>query len=203
MGIYGYSEAERNLRVALRLSEMLLNTTDIDTVYLSRTNDFQQVSLSQRTDKANALGADWYHSIHSNAGSPSSNSTLLLWGQYYDNTEKVPNGGKVMSEIMVDILTREMRTDTDGAIGDCSFYWWANTPCSNTFWGPWLHVNRRSIMPSELSESGFHTNPRQNQLFMNEDWKKLEAKTFYWSILEFFWYKSSVCWYLYRSCFGY
>jgi hypothetical protein len=40
-------------------------------------------------------------------------------------------------------------------------------------------------MPSELSEAGFHTNPTQNQLNMNDDWKRLEARTFYWSILEF------------------
>jgi hypothetical protein len=40
-------------------------------------------------------------------------------------------------------------------------------------------------MPSELSEAGFHTNPTQNQLNMNDDWKRLEARTFFWSILDF------------------
>ncbi|MCK4754174.1 MAG: N-acetylmuramoyl-L-alanine amidase, partial [Calditrichia bacterium] len=73
MGIYGYSEAEKNLRVGLRLREMLLNETDIDTVYITRTNDQQVVSLSQRTDYANptfGVGATWFHSIHSDAGAP-------------------------------------------------------------------------------------------------------------------------------------
>ena len=82
MGIYNYSEARKNLRVALNLRSILLTKTDIDTVWSSRYNDQVQVSLSQRTDQANALGASWYHSIHSNAGSPSANNTLLLWGQY-------------------------------------------------------------------------------------------------------------------------
>ena len=100
----------------------------------------------------------------------------------YDKREKVPNGGKAMSEIMVDLLTMGMRTDTRGAIGDCSFYTWSDW-CERSG-GPYLHVNRVSIMPSELSESGFHTNPRQNQLFMNAEWKQLEAMIFYWSILE-------------------
>ncbi len=183
MGVYNYSEAERNLRVALRLSEYLLETTDIDTVYLSRTNDQQQVSLSQRTDRANSLAAAWYHSIHSNAGSADRNETLLLWGQYYNGQEKIPHGGKAMSDIMVDILTRGMRTTTLGSIGDCSFYTWSDW-CQQSG-GPYLHVNRVTTMPSELSESGYHTNPRQNQLFMNYNWKKLEAMTFYWSILKF------------------
>ena len=183
MGIYGHSEAERNLRVALRLREMLLAETDIDTVYLTREDDYEQVSLSQRTDYANSLGAAWFHSIHSDAGSPNYNSTLLLWGQYYNGQEKVPNGGKALSDIMVEILTAGMRTNTRGSIGDCSFY--SGNWCATTG-GPYLHVNRTTTMPSELSEAGFHTNPKQNQLFMSYDWKKLEAQTFYWSILELF-----------------
>lgn len=184
MGIYGYSEAEKNFGVAIALRDMLQKTTDIDTVYLSRTNETQQVSLSQRTDYANRIGAAWFHSIHSDAGSPEYNSTLLLWGQYYNKQEKVPNGGKAMADIMVNILTRGMRTNTRGSIGDCTFYSYTGA-CSPSWPGPYLHVNRQSTMPSELSEAGFHTNPRQNQLNMNAEWKKLEAKTFYWSILKF------------------
>ncbi len=185
MGAYGYSEAERNVRAALALRNVLMETTDIDTVFLSRTNDQQQVSLSQRSSLANSLGTAWFHSIHSNAPSTTKNSTLLLWGQYYTNEEKVPNGGKAMSDIMVDILTRGMRTDTDGSWGDCSFYSRFTTPCSPSFPGPWLHVNRQTTMPSELSEAGFHTNPVQNQLFMSDRWRKLEAMTYYWTILKY------------------
>jgi N-acetylmuramoyl-L-alanine amidase len=181
MGIYNYSEAHKVLRVALNLRDMLLNETDIDTVYLSRTNDQQSVSLSQRTDHANTVGAAWYHSIHSDASStPTTNSTLMLWGQYYNGLEKVPNGGKAMSAIMVDILTRGYRTNTRGSWGDCSFY----GTCSASFTGPYLHVNRTTTMPSELSEAGFHTNPTQNMINMNALWKKLEARTFYWSFLK-------------------
>jgi N-acetylmuramoyl-L-alanine amidase len=183
-GAYGYSEAERNLRVALRLKELLLETTDIDTVFISRTNDTQIVSLSQRTSYANSVGAAWFHSIHSNAPSTTSNSTLLLWGQYYNGEEKLPNGGKAMADIMVDILTRGMRATTIGSIGDCSFYTWSDW-CQQSG-GPYLHVNRVTTMPSELSESGYHTNPKQNQIFMSDRWKILEAKTFYWSILKLF-----------------
>ena len=179
MGIYNYSEAEKNVRVALALREYLLTSTDIDTVYLTRTNDNVQVSLSQRTDYANSLGAAWYHSIHSDAGSPDANSTLLLWGQYRTGQEKVPKGGQAMSAIIVDLLTQGMRTTSRGSYGDCTFY-----GCTTA--GPYLHVNRTTTMPSELSEAGFHTSPLQNQRNMNAEWKKLEAWTFYWSFLKFF-----------------
>ena len=182
MGIYNYSEAEKNLGVGLALREMLLNETDIDTVYICRTNDQQYVSLSQRTDQANQLGAAWYHSIHSDAGSPDYNSTLLLWGQYYNGEEKNPNGGKALADIMVNILTDGMRIDSRGSVGDCSFYTW-NDYCASSG-GPYLYVNRNTNMPSELSEAGFHTNPDQNTLNMNTEWKRLEARTMFWSILQ-------------------
>lgn len=178
VGIYGYSEAHKVLRVGLNLRQLLLDNTDIDTVYMSRTNDQQQVSLTQRTDHANSVGAAWYHSIHSDAGAPTANSTLLLWGQYANGLEKIPNGGKAMSNIMVVLLTAGYRIPTRGSIGDCTFY-----GCTGS--GPYLHVNRETNMPSELSEAGFHTNPTQNQRNMSPLWKRLEAYTFYWSLLEY------------------
>ena len=180
MGIYGYSEAKKNLRVGLNLRQMLLDWTDIDTVYICRTNDQQVVSLSQRTDQANALGAAHYHSIHSDASSsPTSNSTLIMWGQLgIGGPEKTPYGGKKMSQIMVGLLTAGMRTTTRGAMGDRDFYQVAGST-------PYLWVNRTTNMASELSEAGFHTNPTQNQLNMNANWKRLEAKTMFWTILKY------------------
>ncbi|MCU0645415.1 MAG: N-acetylmuramoyl-L-alanine amidase, partial [bacterium] len=179
MGVSGYSEAEKNVRVGLALRDMLLNETDIDTVYLSRTNDQQVVGLSQRTDYANRVGAAWFHSIHSDAGgSSSTNFTSVWWGQYQDGREKIPNGGKAMSDIMVGILTGGLRISTIGSIGDCSFW-----KC--TFYGPYYHVNRETVMPSEISEAGHHTNPAHNQRQMNSEFKQLEARTLYWSFLKF------------------
>jgi len=179
VGIYGYSEAHKVLRVGLYLQHLLLTKTDIDTVFMSRTDDQQYVGLSQRTDLANSLGADWYHSIHSDASSdPNPNSTLLLWGQYQSGLEKIPNGGKAMSDIITPLLSAGYRISTRGSIGDCTFY-----GCSG---GPYLAVNRQTNMPSELSEAGFHTNPWQNQLNMNDRWKRLEAYTLFWSILKYF-----------------
>ncbi len=183
MGVNGYSEAEEVLRVGLQLQDLLLSQTDIDTVYISRTNDQQSVSLYQRTNHANNLGASWYHSIHSNAGASSNNNTLLLWGELYNGQPDPPIGGEEMSSYMIDLLTHGMRIPTIGSRGDCSFYSYSDY-CANSG-GPYLYVNRNTNMPSELSEEGHHSNPAQNQLYMNTEYKKLLAYTFYWSILKY------------------
>lgn len=184
MGVNGYSEAEEVLRVGLHLQDILLNQTDIDTAYVSRKNDQQQVSLYQRTHHANSVGASWYHSIHSNAGASEHNNTLLLWGELFNGQPDPPVGGEEMSGYMINLLTAGMRIPTIGSRGDCSFYSYTGA-CSNSWEGPYLYVNRNTNMPSELSEEGHHSNPSQNQLFMNSEYKRMLAYLFYWSILEY------------------
>ena len=187
-GIFGYSEAEKVLRVGLALREMLLTRTDIDTVYLSRTNDQEQVSLSQRTDEANSLGASFFHSIHSNAAAPTVNNVLMLYGGWRENgetVEKTPKGGARMGAEFLDALMRAMRLPAagQGNFADRTFY--LGFPDTHERQFPYLFVNRTTAMASVLSEGGFHTNPRQNQLNMNADWKRLEAQAHYWAILDY------------------
>ena len=88
-----------------------------------------------------------------------------------------------MSAHMIEILTQGMRIETSGSWGDCSFYFWSDY-CSNSG-GPYLYVNRNTNMPSELSEEGHHSNPEQNQLAMNEEYKRMLAYLLYWSLLEY------------------
>tara|TARA_Y200000002_G_scaffold377515_1_gene383245 strand:- start:1666 stop:4164 length:2499 start_codon:yes stop_codon:yes gene_type:complete len=184
MGISGYSEAKEVLQVGLELMDILNTQSDIDTVYISRTDDNQSVSLYQRTNYANTVGASWYHSIHSDASSnPSTNRTLLLWGQRNNGEPDPPVGGEEMSSFMIDILTQGMRMETTGSWGDCSFYTWSDY-CANSG-GPYLYVNRNTNMPSELSEQGHHSNPAQNQLVMNAEYKRMLAYLFFWSILDY------------------
>lgn len=186
-GLYNYSEAEKVLRISLALREMLLSTTDIDTVYLSRDNDQISVNLSQRTDRANALAADFFHSIHSDAGPASANSTLLLHGGWRSGgvtVEKSPKGGKEMGDLMTTNLSAAMRVGTRGNYADRNFYQ-GSSVASHARQYPYLHVNRESSMASILSEGGFHTNPRQQQLNMNAEFKRLEAQSHYWSVLAY------------------
>ncbi|MCH8837858.1 MAG: Ig-like domain-containing protein [Candidatus Marinimicrobia bacterium] len=183
VGVFGYSEPECQLRVGLQLRDLLLTTTDIDTVYMSRMTDQDMAtmnrsqSLLQRIDLANSLQASWYHSLHSNAPSSTTNNALMLWGQKSNGDEKEPIGGKAMSSIMLDKLSRGMRIPASASFGDCEFY--NGNDC------PYLAVNRLTTMQSELSEAGYHTNPTQNQRKMSATWQRLEAYTFYWSILDY------------------
>ena len=184
MGINGYSEAKEVLQVGLHLMDIFNEQTDIDTVFIARTNNNQSVSLYQRTNYANTVSASWYHSVHSDAsGNTNTNRTLLLWGQLNSGEPDPPAGGEEMSSYMIDVLTQGMRIETTGSWGDCSFYTWSDY-CANSG-GPYLYVNRNTNMPSELSEQGHHTNPAQNQLVMNEEYKRMLAYLLYWSILDY------------------
>jgi N-acetylmuramoyl-L-alanine amidase len=186
MGLYNYTEAEKVLRVALALREMFFTQTDIDTVYMCRLTDNDLISLQGRTDLANSLGVDFYYSIHSDAGSPAANSTLMLYGGWRNNgvtIEKTPNGGAAFGEILNADLSGAMRIATRGNYADRVFYLGLENTHTNQY--PYLHVNRETNMASLLSEAGFHTNPRQQQLNMNAEWKILEALSAFRSFLEF------------------
>jgi len=185
MGIYNYSEAEKTLRVALAVKEYLLTYTDMkdENILLSRLDDNTQVTLTQRTDMANAWGADFYYSMHSDAGDPSASSTLFLYGGRRlaagdTPIEKLPEGGKAYGDILNPNLTGVMRTGTRGNINDLVFY-------NSSSLTPYLHVNRETEMASHLSEAAFHTNPVQNMRNMNAEWKRLQAYAAYQSLVEF------------------
>ncbi len=186
MGLYNYSEAEKVLRVGLALRDMLEERTDIGTVYMSRENDEVYVTLSQRSDHANQVNADFYYSIHSDAGASQYNSTLFLYGGWRKDgqtVEKDPKGGKRMGDIMDMNLPNHMRIPTRGNYADRTFYY--GFPDNHSRQYPYLHVNRETIMASILSEGGFHTNPTQQMRNFNAEWKRLEAQSAFWSILEF------------------
>ncbi|MCT4586465.1 MAG: N-acetylmuramoyl-L-alanine amidase [Carboxylicivirga sp.] len=186
MGLYNYSEAEKVLQVALELKNMFETQTDIAKVHMCRLNDNDQISLSARTDLANSLSVDFYYSIHSDAGSPSANSTLTLSGGYNKDgvtIEKAPNGGKAFGEILVEDLTGTMRISTRGHYTD-RVYYQGNVSTHTNQW-PYLYVNRTTNMASLLSEAGFHTNPGQQMRNLNAEWKKMEALSAFRSFLQF------------------
>ena len=186
MGLYGYSEAEKVLRVGLALRQYLLENTDIEAVFVARETDQDNISLGARVDEANSLGVDFYYSIHSDAGPPDANRTLMLYGGWRSNgvtVEKTPQGGAALGALLNVNLPGAMRIPTSGNYADRVFYLGPVFHHENQF--PYLYVNRVSLMASLLSEGGFHTNPTQQQRNMNAEWKKLEALAAFWSFLEF------------------
>lgn len=195
VGIYGYPEAWRNLDVAFQLEEFL-ESSNADTVVLTRRDRVTQVSVSQRPTIANNANVSWFHSIHSNAWSdPSLNYVLVLVEErreYSDNRQLPDNSrgkglglaywaGKadVMAGIMSSNIAKGYRTQNRGVFLDWTFYGGANG-------GYNLGVFRPLLMPGELSEAGFHTNPKQNLLNMNWESKRVEAKVLWFAFLQYF-----------------
>lgn len=188
-GLYNYTEAQKVLRVGLATREFLFKYTTADetTIQMTRDDDQDYVDLDERSDMANAWGADFFYSIHSDAGSPSKNSTVFLFGGWKNNgnyIEKTPNGGKRMGDIMCPNLTGVMYdTETRGNYYDRVFYNGDIDTHENQY--PYLSVNRRTNMASILSEGGYHTLKMQQALNMNDSYKRLEAFATARSIMEY------------------
>ena len=130
-GLWGYSEAEKVLSIALTIKEYLTTYTDMpeDCLMLCREDENTVVDLGERSDMANAWGADFYYSIHSDA-SGNNNTTVTLFGGWMSNgveTEKTPNGGKAYGEILNPNLTNVMKefavTGTRGNYYDRCYYY--------------------------------------------------------------------------------
>jgi len=184
-GLFNYSEAEKVLRVGLALRDFFENETDIEAVFVARETDQDFISLEGRVAEANTLATDFYYSIHSDAGPPQVNSTLMLYGGWKSNgelVEKTPEGGGDYGAILDWDLTGAMRIDRRGNYADRVFYQGDVYHHENQW--PYLYVNRVSNMASLLSEAGFHTNPGQQMLNFNAEWKVLEAISAYRSFLE-------------------
>lgn len=186
-GVYGYSEAEKTLAVGLELRRLLTTYTDIRAVYMTRTNGTDEVSLTQRADFANASGGAYFHSIHSNAAGPTATSGFVLWAQMNDLSEPASYpGGRAIAKRIGPTVGRAMRIPlaNGGDYGECAFY--GTGSCRTGPKGSRNYVQSYTYMPSTLSEMGFHTNPTQNLRNMNADWKRMEARAFYWAILKHF-----------------
>ena len=188
-GLYNYSEAEKVLSVALNIRDFLQKYTDIpaENIKLCRETDEDYISLSDRTDVANAWGADFYYSIHSDAGDGSTpNTTVTLFGGWMNNgqqVEKTPNGGKAYGDILNPNLSSVMGVETRGNYYDRCFYYKGEQHHEKQY--PYLHVNRETTMPSLLSEGGYHTNSFQQQRNLNANYKRLEAYAAFRSILKY------------------
>ncbi len=192
-GIWGYSEAEKVLQVAHEIKNMLETyTTAVDvatdaengTFKLCRYTQSDQISLEARSDEANAWGADFYYSIHSDA-SGSVNTIVCLfggWSNAGEKIEKTPNGGKAYGEFLEPNLMGVMRVGSRGNLYDRCYYDKSET---HTNQYPYLSVNRRSNMPSLLSEGGYHDMAVQQRRNMNADYKRLEGFAAFQSLMQY------------------
>lgn len=127
----GLQEKNLTLQIATSIRDILLNEYEGVSVLLSRTSDVT-VSLSQRTDAANQWGADYYLSIHINAGGGTGFESYIYPGVSAPTTTYQND---IHEEVvkLVDFPNRGKKT--------------AN-----------FHVLRESNMPALLTENGFIDN---------------------------------------------
>jgi N-acetylmuramoyl-L-alanine amidase len=161
-----------NLKVGFYLVDYL-ESANVDTAIITRTDNAQNPSLSQREFIANSNNVDWFNSIHHNAFDGTANYSLVLYEELYSGDPEWPEA-VTMSQIMGEDLFNSMRTTTWYARGDRSFL------------GFNLGVLNDLQMPGELTEGSFfdHT-PEKNRL-RNDDYLKMEARALFTSFLDYF-----------------
>jgi N-acetylmuramoyl-L-alanine amidase len=125
----GLQEKNVTLAIALKVRDILIRDYDGHSIRMSRTTDTAR-SLTQRTNDAKSWGADYFVSIHINAGGGTGYEDYIYNGGVSSNT--VAYRDKVHAEIMkqVDFTNRGKKR--------------AN-----------FHVLRESSMPAILTENGF------------------------------------------------
>jgi hypothetical protein len=173
-------ESESNWQKALLLQSLL--EAKGATVFLSRSSNNVDPTLSERVAFANANAVDWFHSIHSNATglavNNSINYTLMLV------REKIVAGGDPVygpgtglpetqeawdiSGIMGPKIVSFLRTQRSTQFLDWTFYGGSNG-------GYTLGVLRGLLMPGELSEGSMHDFFPETRRLMNNDYRKMEA----------------------------
>ncbi|PLR76202.1 N-acetylmuramoyl-L-alanine amidase [Bacillus sp. V3-13] len=127
----GMQEKNLTLQISSRIRDILLNEYEGISVLMSRTGD-QTTSLSQRTDAANNWGADFYLSIHVNAGGGTGYEDYIYPGLGAPTTTYQ---NLIHEEVLKQVDYRDRGKKQ------------AN-----------LHVLRESNMPAVLTENGFIDN---------------------------------------------
>ena len=124
----GLREKDLTLRISTRIRDILVAEYNNVSIRMSRTGD-TTLSLSQRTNDANAWGADFFLSVHINAGGGTGYEDYIYPGSSAPTTTYQNN---IHAEVMklVDFRDRGKKT--------------AN-----------FHVLRETNMPALLSENGF------------------------------------------------
>lgn len=127
----GLREKDLTLQISTRIKNILTQEYDNVSVLMSRTGD-QTVSLTERTNAANVWGADFYLSVHINAGGGTGYEDYIYPGVGAPTTTYQSN---IHAEVLklVDFSDRRKKQ--------------AN-----------FHVLRESNMPALLTENGFIDN---------------------------------------------
>ena len=147
----GLLEKDITLDIALKINSILNNDYENIEVKMSRTSDSTK-SLSQRTNEANAWGANYYLSIHINAGGGTGYEDYI-----YSGISDTSTTASYQTIIHAEVLkTNQLR---DRGKKKANF-----------------HVLRESKMPALLSENGFIDNSQDAALMKQASWRQNVAE---------------------------
>lgn len=147
----GLEEKNVTLAIATRVRNMLVNEYSNATVRMSRTGD-QTVSLLQRTNDANAWGADYYMSIHINSGGGTGYEDFIH-NALSDSSSTAQLRNTIHAEIVKlnEMQNRGKKKDN-------------------------FHVLRESNMPAMLTENGFIDNASDAAKMKSTAWLDKAAR---------------------------
>nr|WP_263324650.1 N-acetylmuramoyl-L-alanine amidase [Neobacillus sp. Marseille-Q6967] len=143
----GLTEKEITLDIALRIRTILESLFDGVEVRLSRTGDTTK-SLRQRTDEANAWGADFYLSIHINAGGGTGYEDYI-----YNGLSDSSRTANYQDTIHAEVVKLNQLSDRGQKKAN-------------------FHVLRETVMDALLSENGFIDNPQDAALMKQAAWRQ-------------------------------
>ena len=149
---YGLNEKDINLDIALTLERLLTQSYQHVFTHLSRTTD-TTVTLDERTNMANDWGADYYLSIHINAGGGVGFESYIWNGRFSTKSETEGLRADVHDEIVRIVGWR------DRGKKEANF-----------------HVLRETSMPAVLTENGFIDNRDEANQMRNSNWIKQIAE---------------------------
>lgn len=149
----GLREKDLTLDIALRIRDLLINNYNDVVVRMSRTTDIAR-SLAERTNDANAWGANYYLSIHIN----SFNGTASGYEDYIHDS---------LSDTS---LTAQYRNILHEEVIKVNGLFDRGKKKAN------FHVLRESNMPAMLSENGFIDNVSDAEKLKDPNWRQRVAQ---------------------------
>lgn len=141
----GLEEKNVTLSIATRIRDILLQEYQNVAVNMSRTGD-QTVSLQQRTDMANAWGADFYLSVHINSGGGTGYEDYI-----HDQLSDSSRTADLQHVIHPEVTKLNNLVDRGSKKAN-------------------YHVLRESYMDALLTENGFIDNPNDASKMKDPGW---------------------------------
>lgn len=160
-GPTGALEKDVNLQISKKIGSKLAEYSEIE-VIMARTDD-TFLTLNQRTDSANALGADAFISIHQNSEQEANTSNGLEVYYYTRGTEE----SKKLAEIIHENIFMYVDTKDRGVLPQN------------------FEVIRETNMAGVLIETGFLSNPQEEINLINPEYQDLLAEGIVEGILEY------------------